>query len=324
MYRTLIFLALLIALSSTGNSQSRLWTPVERADISSSGIQRIHAEHYQLYQLDTRGLRTLLDQAPMESSSARESTFTIDLPWPDGAFHTVSLVESPVMAARMQQKHPDVKTYTGYRLDARHELVKLDLTPQGFHTMVLAGDSTFFIDPLLQGNPEYHICYYKKDFLMDADSSFICHVNSEILPSVNQPSSRGGGNPTGTDLRTYRLALSTTGEYAQFHGGTVPLVVSAIATSLNRINGIFERDVTLRMILVPNNDTLIYTDPNTDPFTNNSLGAMLSENHDLLDSLIGHSNYDIGHVYGTAGGGVAGGRTCTFWKAGEQQVFPTL
>ena len=42
----------------------------------------------------------------------------------------------------------------------------------------------------------------------------------------------------GAELRTYRLALACTGEYAQFHGGTVSSVLAAMNTSMARVNGI--------------------------------------------------------------------------------------
>ena len=42
---------------------------------------------------------------------------------------------------------------------------------------------------------------------------------------------------------------------------------------------------------------------------------MLAENQQLCDSLIGPENYEVGHVFGTAGGGVAGGRVCNNGKA---------
>lgn len=43
---------------------------------------------------------------------------------------------------------------------------------------------------------------------------------------------------------------------------------------------------------------------------------MLSENQSNLDAVIGSANYDIGHVFGTTGGGLAVGRTpCTSNKA---------
>ena len=106
----------------------------------------------------------------------------------------------------------------------------------------------------------------------------------------------------GANLRTYRLALACTGEYAQFHGGTVSSVLAAMNTSMARVNGLFERDVCLTMELVPNNDQLIFFNGNTDPFTNNSGGTLLYENINTFICFFCSAFYDIGNVFFRAGG----------------------
>ncbi len=116
--------------------------------------------------------------------------------------------------------------------------------------------------------------------------------------------------PSGSQLRTYRLAMAATGEYTQFHGGTVPLALAAIVTAMNRVNGIYEREVAIRMVLVADTDDLIYTDGTSDPYTNNDGSTMLGENQSNIDAVIGSANYDIGHVFSTGGGGVANQGPC--------------
>ena len=59
------------------------------------------------------------------------------------------------------------------------------------------------------------------------------------------------------------------------------------------------------MVLVANNDLLIYTNPQTDPYSNDDEYEMMDQNQANLDALIGSPNYDFGHVFGTVAACVA-------------------
>ena len=120
--------------------------------------------------------------------------------------------------------------------------------------------------------------------------------------------------------RTFRLALACTGEYAVAVAGPNPTksaVLSKMITSMNRVNGVYERELAVHMDLIANNDTLIFLDGTTDPYSNNSSGGtLLSENPGIVNSRVGLANYDIGHVFSTGGGGIAtGGSVCKNAKA---------
>ena len=114
------------------------------------------------------------------------------------------------------------------------------------------------------------------------------------------------------DLRTYRLALSATAEYTIFHGGSVAQAAAAQVVTMNRVNVVYEKDIAITMVIVPNNNSLIYTTAATDPYTNGATGTMINQNQTNVDAVIGSANYDIGHVFGTNSGGLAGlGVVCT-------------
>lgn len=308
-------LLLLLAPYWAFSQQNDRPTPWKAADLTEigekAGRRYIQPRAYLALELDVEAMRAALAQAPMERTArAKAETTLLELPMPDGSFARFDIYEAPIMARGLAERFPEIKTYAGVGLDDPTATVRLDLTPQGFHAMVFSARSgTVFIDPLFHLQTRFYQVYYKKNYIAPPNKMFVCGAHELATDHHAQASEhkRGNGQRFGDcTLRTYRLALACTGEYAQFHGGTVPLALAAMNTTMNRINGVYERDFAITMNIVPNNDLLVFTDLNTDPYDNNDNGAMLGQNQTTVDSIIGTANYDIGHVFGTGGGGVAG------------------
>ena len=283
----------------------------------------IEVSQFKTYNLDVQSLEQWLSHAPQGAATeARNSSLTLTLPMPDGNMEEFKVMNSPVMAPSLARKFPEIQVFAGQGVTHPEFTVRFDLTPQGFHAMILAEGETVYIDPYHANDRETVIVYTRSDFYgstskqlsgcmaLDVPGSKPTTV-TKAVDGGKQVKMMGGAimpqnrADNGVNLRTYRLALACTGEYAQFHGGTVSSVLAAMNTSMARVNSLFERDVCLTMELVPNNDQLIFFDGNSDPFTNNNGGAMLSENINTCNSIIGSANYDIGHVFSTGGGGVA-------------------
>lgn len=265
------------------------------------------------FEVDLGEMQSLLLNAPAEDLPARTTGLQITLPLPDGTSEAFEVWQAPVMHPELAAQYPEIRTYAGRGLDDRTATVRLDTTPHGFHAMILSTRPVMFIDPVEPGNAVLHTAHFKGG-LADRDvHPFSCEMEAtpereleiqELVKAYTQ--SQGLRVSNGTELRTYRIAIAATGEYTTFHGGTVALGLAAITTSLNRVTGIYEREVSVRMELVPNNNLLVYTNSGTDPYTNANGGAMLGQNQANLDTVIGSANYDIGHVFSTGGGGVAG------------------
>lgn len=144
-----------------------------------------------------------------------------------------------------------------------------------------------------------------------AESGALLSVLEKVeLDSSTWQTNKAPDGPTlsraGTQLKVYDLANAATAEYTAFHGGTVALGQAAIVTAVNRVTGIYENELSVRLVLVANNSALVYTNASTDPYNNTSPSQLLSQNQSNIDTVIGNANYDIGHVFSTGGGGLAG------------------
>lgn len=239
----------------------------------------------------------------------RSTAVTMFLPTPNGGSMVFEVWKNNLLPNDLQEKYSEISSYTAVNIKDERVTAKIDLGTNGFHAMVLGSGETYFINPI--GNNTYSV-FYKENFKAVA--------NSVICDFDNQPELVNGAQPvditTGTaqrtngiSRRTYRLALSNTGEYAVAAVGANPTkaaVLSAMTTTMNRVNGIYEKELAVTMVFIPNMDTLIYLDPATDPFSaNNNGGALLGQNQSNVATIIGSANYDIGHIFSTGGGGIA-------------------
>lgn len=269
-----------------------------------AGPRQIIPQHYRTVELNGEALQAVLAAAPVEfTTEAATSAAILALPLPEGGNMQFRLVESPIMAPELAAKFPEIRTYAGQGVDDPAASVRLDWTPAGFHAILFTTAGVVYIDPYSQGDTRHYISYYKRDFSPSPTKEY---QETLPLPSPEElPTGIGTHASTGAQLRTYRLALAATGEYTAYFGGTVAGAMAAIVTSVNRVDGVYEREVAVRMVLVANNDLIVYTNGATDPYTNSNGSTMLSQNQANLDAVIGSANYDIGHVFSTGGGGVA-------------------
>lgn len=308
---SLIVLSALILGHVAYGQEGRFWSDVQEGRSVPASERRIVAVQQRLVSID----RAALAQRTA-STGAMESV--LDLPTPGGGTERFRIRPNEVMHAELAARYPEIRTYAGESVDHPGVQARFDLTPQGFHGMVMDDKAGWwFIDPYVQGDATLHTVYRKADHRKELPAGTAGCTYEEVndLPAeaarTRQWIQQMGVDRVGDgQKRTYRLALACTGEYANFHGSTTTnnnksFALAAMVTTMNRVNAQFERDATLTMVLVPNTDLLIYLNAATDPYTNNSGSTMLGENQTTCTNVIGSANYDIGHVFSTGGGGVA-------------------
>lgn len=277
--------------------------------------------HYRPVRLDLAALRPVLATAPLEGSAAaaRGTGTILTLPLPDGTTGRFRIVEAPVMAPALAAQYPQIKTYAGYGLDDPSAALRCDLTPLGFHAQILSSRTgTIYIDPVSINDVTHYVSFFRKDMNRAARGGrqacgYVPTADpAGALQGTGAAETLSNGAPTanrvqvavGTTLRTYDLALAATKEYVNARGGTPASALASMTTSINRVTGVYEKELAVRLVLIANTNVLIATSTST--YSNNNGGTMLGQNQSRVDQLIGNANYDIGHVFSTGGGGIAG------------------
>lgn len=305
MKKVSIFLLGFIALSGTALAGPGWWDLWESSSVPSKGTRILKPEAYRTY-----AVNAALKDALFALSTDPKQAQVLELPAPDGTLQPFRVWQAPVMAPALQDRYSGIRTFAATSLLHPSVSARLDWTEKGFHAMVYDDHGSWFVDPYSNADDGFYVSYFKKDFIKPLNERTVCEVPDEYEPdngSSIDPEIMEKTN--GSEKKTYRLALSCTGEYAVAVAGANPTkaaVLGAMVTSVNRVTGVYEREVAVSLQLIGNTDTLIFLDGNADVFSNGSGGTMLGQNQNLVDSVIGSANYDIGHVFSTGGGGIAG------------------
>lgn len=241
---------------------------------------------------------------PAVRAALRPAGAVLALPLPEGGTQRYRVRPVPVLAPALAARFPQIQTYAAQGLDDPTATARFDVGPAGFHAQVLSAGRAFYIDP---AGDSAHAVVFDKSAAAPA-AGWACLTAAG--PGPRAPRAPAAGQPNGAQLRTFRLAVACTPEYSLTQGNTVASVLAAVATTVNRVSGVYERELAVRLVLVAAEDQVIFLSgagaPAASPAYSNSNGtAMLGQNQTNLDRLIGTDNYDVGHVFSTAGSGIA-------------------
>jgi len=310
MRKSLLFsLFLFICVATYG--QQNLWQQMDESWLSADRFPNgSKPKAYKVFQLKSSIMTEELKRAPSEKSvSASTSSFILSVPNAEGVIERYRVVNAPVMHPDLAAKYPGIHSYAGKGIDRPNSTIRFSMGMGKFEGMILSTDRpTIYIDQSDEKKQLYLVV--SRNEIIDYKNEFKCFTDEKntMQRLSEMPEAQ---NATDGKLRTFRLALASTGEFSQFWlNGTETTdaqrkakVLVAMNAAMTRTNGIYERDFAIRMILVPNNDLVIYLDASTDPWS----GELNSTTQVTIDAQIGDANYDIGHlVHRTSDNGNAG------------------
>ncbi|WP_419488834.1 reprolysin-like metallopeptidase [Chryseobacterium bernardetii] len=325
MKRQLTLLGMLLITGASFAQTDRLWSQEFSKSSSETFENKLGIRNPKLFSLNINGLKNALAKAPKRLAAGEKSEAIISFPNSDGRMESFKVRENSNFTPELAAKYPDIKSYVGQGLEDPNSTVYFSVSPLGLSSMEIYGDkSAVFIEPYAKDLSTYVV--YKKSDKNDDLSKFECTVIDVAKKGVSNTSIAARPNADDSTLRTFRLALSCTGEYTAYFGGTKAQALAAMNNTMTRVNGVFEKDFAARMVLIANNDAVIYTNASTDPYSAASgMSNWNSQLQSTLTSVIGEANYDIGHLFGASGGGGnAGciGCICTNGSKGSGYTSP--
>lgn len=306
-----LLLAASLLLFGFSNAQTPSWKPVNEGSLA--GTEKTERAslpaNYHLFSADLAGLKAVFGTAPSRSEGIT-STVIIPLPDATGKIQHYRMYEAGVMQPGLAAAHSDMQSYAGQGIEDPAATIRISITQYGLHAMVLSPRGTEYIDPYTKDLKNY-IVYRKAD--LTERRQFNCQVE-ESQNAHRTAASAQAVFSNDSSLRTYRLAMACTREYAAYHiaaagVGGQPIavrraaVLAAMVVTVTRLNGVYEREVALTMQLVDNNESIIFI--TSDNFSNGQDGTLINESQTQITNIIGTENFDIGHTVGTGFSGLA-------------------
>ena len=202
-----------------------------------------------------------------------------------------------ILSTELSLKFPLIKTYKGYSKNRPNVSSRITYTPRGISAWInIPGKENIFIQPDRKSKGQHYV--YKRSEEIKKEWECKTEFEKKSKSTLNN-FNRRKLITNDKVLRKFRLAIATTAEYTNYwndnvdeNGSAQEDALAAIVSTMNRVNSVYETDLSITMELVSGTE-IIYTDPDTDPYSGNYNSEVQAD----LTSNIGEENYDIGHLF---------------------------
>lgn len=213
------------------------------------------------------------------------------------------------MPPELAKRYPNILSLKGFDKEGRR--VRIDISQQGLQAMVFDTTGNWLIQSVgnkFNSNQTYQSFRLEALRTRNAPSREKLTVNLNATQQVTPPKPR----LTNDNIhREYRIAIAMDSDYVKKYGGTVEGGLANAVRTINRINEIYETDFGIHLILVKDNDKIIFANPATDPYLNLDPDKAREKHITVLNSVIGIKKDDLGHLFSRAiGGGTTNGTVC--------------
>jgi len=346
---TCIALLLLVGTQTMQAKDEAKWTPVSLDQAPPKYLLRIPPSDYLVYRLDVAALKAELWALPSAYEDAKVMSLPMaDGSFREFRVWETSMMPQSLAAQYPDIKTFTAEAVNDARVTAKIDFTLFGFHAVVFDGDKLSftdpydnlNDGYYYVHYKINENRPFSqrmVCGVKSDNDLTPAGAQL-ETMQPLLPGTNlakiivtDPSNlstaeaAGGAGPgiaegllftSGSSLRTYRLALSADNWYCRAATGlTTPTIgqcFSAMTTSMNRVNGVYNRELSVQLNFCTNENLIIWptatgSSNGADPFDaiDGSGPSCLPQNQTTCDTRIGNGNYDIGHVFTTGGGGIA-------------------
>lgn len=273
------------------------------------------------YRVDLQSLRNILKDAVETGKNAQ--AVIVSLPTAEGKIEKFAVYSDPVMEKSLADRY-QLGSYVGVGVDDPSKYLRFSTSPTEMQSMIIKDGVFQFIEPITNDKKTYGVFY--KTNRTQSEHGFECTAEEKNFKDIKSLEANGKKNlsgigitnrPASTKFRTYRLALSVTGEYTRYFMTQAGIPVTAtedekkavaliaMNNTMTRVNGVFQKDFAIKLLL-QDHPNVVYTDPATDPYSNSDAGTGGAWNAELMNALhngVGEAAFDIGHLFGRDGGG---------------------